>query len=129
VTACPQPAVGLIVEGGWLVTSCEHELLCTQLGCVETAESQAEFMRRADVERERLNQLAVRQRLSLESGCPVDSIRIEDRTRLERGAESAYRLFACEHRYVCASSPRGIECKSALKDIEAPLTPPPPPSN
>lgn len=105
-----------VEDGSFLIVHCERELACVE--SLYVAERDSLHFRCAETPAsfERLQQRAVRERLSLETGCPVASISVEARSTLERGMESAYRLLACSKRYVCSSSPRGFDCKAALGD-------------
>lgn len=74
-----------------------------QIVCEETAESEAETLRRVAVDR-----------LALETGCPAEQIAVTQAAEWGRGRERAFRLTACGRPYVCTTAPGRTDCKAAL---------------
>lgn len=87
-----------------------------ETSCLETMESA-----------EKTVSIAAVDRLSIETGCPIEEITLLGKTAWLQGKETAYRLEACAKVYVCTTDPAGkTECKVALSSQE-PARPPPAP--
>lgn len=71
--------------------------------CEETAAS-----------KEVTTQKIVLDRLALETGCPAEKIKIDDKAGWSRGTETAYRMEACGKWYVCTTAAGRTDCKEAL---------------
>lgn len=62
-------------------------------------------------------------RLSVETGCSAEVVKLGGTTSWTRGSERAYRLIACGKPYVCTTAVGRTDCKVAL-DSTAPTTSP-----
>jgi hypothetical protein len=119
--AIPDDAIQALGEGfsgyeGWYVVSgCGYEVICPDKFAVK-----GECARSPVLE-------TVRDRLSLETGCELRRIYVEQRARWSRGGERAYRLNACGTSFVCSTAPgRNTDCKQAfVPTMPAPQGPPP----
>ncbi|HOX42954.1 MAG TPA: hypothetical protein PK668_05130 [Myxococcota bacterium] len=84
---------------------CEHRCpahVCSST-CKETESSNAETQKKVAIDR-----------LSLETGCAADGIRVLSQSEWSSGGEVAYRIEACGKTYVCTQAPGRTECKEAL---------------
>lgn len=120
-TGCPEDKVSLPrppsvmgFAGSWYAVACDRVYDCRLLTdnstrCTETPDSKAVTIQRVVIDR-----------LSLETACPKDKIRVDKGADWSHGGEEAFRLEACGGWYVCAAPAGKVECKAALASGTAP---------
>lgn len=96
----------------WLANCNGRRYECEQkcfgsAGCVVKCEESSQS-------RKRTTRLVVRDRLSIETGCPKEKVSIIRTSEWKNGTETAYRMTACGKTYVCIHASGRINCKSAL---------------
>jgi len=117
-------AVPNSIAVGWTVHGCRREAECAWTGssgaserlsnlvtnspdrhmvCEETGSSQA-----------RIAESAIKDRLSMETGCDEAQIKVVKRGAWQKAGQSSWRMEACGQPYVCSSGRTGMDCKPAL---------------
>lgn len=97
-----------------MVTQCSRDFACAlpsesparasaEAKCEETAESEQRTLTKVVIDR-----------LTLETGCSSEKIRVEGQSQWVRGTEHAFRLAACGAGYVCTTAAGRTDCKKAL---------------
>lgn len=108
VTEDPLPGLGNASPA----SGCGREFSCVTRGlgsytpwaeCTETEES-----------RQRTSEAVVKERLSIETGCPAADIKVDRVSDWKVGAEQTYRLVACGKPFVCTLAAARTECHAAL---------------
>jgi hypothetical protein len=102
-------------EGWYLFTGCWTEIVCpTEEAVAGECRDSPPFA-------------AVRERLSIETGCDRNQVRLITVNNWSTGGQLVYRVEACGAAYVCTTQPgRGVECKVPL--VAPTQAPPPPPA-
>lgn len=102
----------------WTAQGCGREADCRYEGqvmvCHETPNSKKV---RADADSKKEaenNELAVKDRLSMETGCDEANVKVVKRAAWSKGGEQSFRLEACGKPYVCSAGRGGLNCKEAL---------------
>lgn len=120
LTSCPPSQIQVLGDpmgmSRQIARGCDREFDCWVKGygrvwnadCTEANASKSSMSERVVVDR-----------LSLETDCPREQIRVTKRADWSRGDEKAFRLTACGLPYVCTTAPGRTDCEPA-KQVAVP---------
>lgn len=120
----------------WTVRGCRREAECAWAGSGSTSNlvtgnrDRNMVCEETEVSKARIAETAIKDRLSIETGCDEAQIKVVKRGAWQKAGQSSWRMEACGQPYVCSSGRTGMDCKPALAlgppAPQAPAAPEPP---
>ncbi len=104
----------------WTVRGCRREAECAWAGAVSTSRlvtgdpDRRMVCEETEASKARIAEVAIRDRLSMETGCDEAQIKVVKRGAWQKAGQSSWRMEACGQPYVCSSGRTGMDCKPAL---------------
>ena len=119
----------------WTVRGCRREAECAWAGSTSTVslvtgsrDDRNMVCEETEVSKAWIAEAAIKDRLSVETGCDEAQIKVVKRGAWQRAGQSSWRMEACGQPFVCSAGGTGMDCKPALalgaSEPRAPATAP-----